>query len=71
MPRKHVKEIIAHELAHVVQYATDDLPRPGSMDKTIPRNFDPIENIADEYMEWWGFDPDAIDDWVNDKWKWE
>jgi hypothetical protein len=30
-----------------------------------------IENIADEYMEWWGFDPDAIDDWCAENWKWE
>lgn len=72
MPTKHVQELVAHELAHVVQYATGDLPRSGSMmDRTIPRIFDAIENIADEYMEWWGFDADAMDDWCAKNWKWE
>jgi hypothetical protein len=71
MPTKHVGELIAHELAHVIQYATGDLPRPGGTDRTIPRSCDPIENIADEYMEWWGFDPSAIDEWCAENWKWE
>lgn len=36
----------------------------------MPRLIDTVENIADEYMEGWGFDSGAMDDWLRDNWKW-
>lgn len=67
MPQRHVEELIAHELAHVVQSATDGPPHT---DRTIARIFDTTENIADEYMEGWGFDSEAMDEWLNKNWTW-
>jgi len=68
MPTIHVEELIAHELAHVIQYATGEEPRT---DTTKPRMLDATENGADGYMEYWGFDSEAMDDWLRDNWKWE
>lgn len=67
MPVQHVGELIAHELAHAVQFASGDFPQT---DRSKHRWFDDTEIIADEIMHQWGFDPDAIDDWIKANWKW-
>ena len=61
MPEHHVQELIAHELAHVIQFAFGE---PPSSDGTLPRGCDDAELVADEIMEDWGFDPYAMDDWT-------
>jgi hypothetical protein len=67
MPTHHVEELVAHELAQAVLYAKGErLPA----DRTPPRWFDQIESMADEIMELWGFDPDAVDVWVQQNWNW-
>lgn len=67
MPAQHVQELIAHELAHVVQYAIGEPPHS---DRTLPRWCDQTEIIADEIMELWDFDPWAMDKWVERHWTW-
>jgi len=62
MPAKHVQEVIAHELAHVVQHTSGDRP---SSDRTLPRSFDKTEIAADTLMERWGFDSKAMDVWFH------
>lgn len=65
LPAEQIRELIAHELAHVVQHANGwhDLGDP-----TTHRWNDLREVDADEMMEAWGFDPDAIDRaWVATK----
>ena len=67
MPAQHVGELIAHELAHAVQYARGDWP---NTDRSKPRWWDEAEMVADEIMGEWGFDPWAMDDWMERNWKW-
>ena len=67
MPGHHIQELIAHELAHVIQYA---LGEPSSTDRTLPRWCDEAESHADEIMELWDFDPWAMDDWIDANWTW-
>jgi len=68
MPAVHVQELIAHELAHVFQFAIGE---PPSGDGTLPRGSDDAEMVADEIMEDWGFDPYAMDDWMAaSSWTW-
>ncbi|MBI2806097.1 MAG: hypothetical protein HYX68_14040 [Planctomycetes bacterium] len=67
MPVQHVGELIAHELAHAVQYASGDLPQTN---RELPRCWDDTETFADEIMHEWGFDPWAMDDWIERHWKW-
>lgn len=67
MPVQHVEELIAHELAHVVQDASGDCSQT---DRSEPRWNDPCEEIADEIMNDWGFDPWAMDEWFKAHWKW-
>lgn len=56
MPDEVVCDLIAHELAHVFQWAIgEDL---NSLDAFN------IEIIADEIMESWGFDAESIDRWA-------
>lgn len=59
-PDENVRELIAHELAHVLQHArsTTDV---GS-DRWVPRWCDDFELEADEIMEAWDFDSSALDD---------
>jgi hypothetical protein len=67
MPTRHVEELVAHELAHAVLCAKGErLPT----ERTQHRCFDPSESMADEIMELWGFDPDAVDVWVQQNWNW-
>jgi len=67
MPVVHVQELVAHELAHVVQFAIGE---PPSGDRTLPRGSDDAEMVADEIMEEWGYDPNAMDDWTAANWTW-
>lgn len=67
MPSQHVEELIAHELAHVVNHASGDVIQT---DRTQPRWNDVAEEIADEIMQTWGFDPWAMDRWLKAHWKW-
>lgn len=67
MPSQHVRELIAHELAHAVEYACGEFPQA---DRTQPRVFVEAENVADEIMEGWGFDPWAMDHWIERNWRW-
>jgi len=68
MPPQHVGELIAHELAHVVQYANGEIDfRVG---RPIDRNYDDTENYADDIMEDWGFDSVAMDKWCRENWIW-
>jgi hypothetical protein len=67
MPVQHVEELVAHELAHVVNKASGDMLQT---DRTQPRWNDPSEEIADEIMQTWGFDPYAMDRWLKAHWKW-
>lgn len=53
MPISHVRELIAHELAHILPMAAGDFsPAPA------------CEVRADRQMARWGFDPFAMDEWV-------
>lgn len=53
LPEAHVRELVAHELAHVFWLAQGDCSRR------------PICEIrADRQMTRWGFDPFAMDDWI-------
>jgi hypothetical protein len=54
-------------LAHAVLYAEGE---SRSTDRTLHRWFDPVENMADEIMEIWGFDPNAMDTWMQENWTW-
>jgi len=55
MPDDVVQDLIAHELAHVYQWASGE-------DMHVLDSFD-IEYFADEIMDYWGFDPESIDRW--------
>lgn len=68
MPRQHVSELIAHELAHVALFAVGEIQ---NVDRTIPRVFDETEIMADELMELWGIDSQAIDVWLEKYWTWK
>lgn len=68
MPVVHVQELIAHELAHVVQYGIGE---PPSTDRSVPRWSDDSELEADEMMELWGFDCWAMDEWIAAHWTWD
>lgn len=73
LPPQHVSELIAHELAHVVQYAKGWIERnsvDAPNDRSTPRLFDDNEIAADEIMEEWGFNPDGLEEWVDQNWKW-
>lgn len=67
MPAVHVGELIAHELAHVFLYADGELL---GTDREKPRISDPIEIMADTIMEMWGFDSEALDQWLEKNWTW-
>jgi hypothetical protein len=67
LPEQHVGELIAHELAHTVEYASGEYQRT---DRSQHRWFDDVEIVSDEIMECWGFDSCAIDEWVEKNWKW-
>jgi len=67
MPAVHVEELIAHELAHVIQHANGEMPQT---DRSVPRCLDDSESDADEIMEQWGFEPSAMDKWIAAEWKW-
>jgi hypothetical protein len=58
-PDNLVRDLIAHELAHVYQWAlcgeSEDYDNPLA-----------DEEDADWLMQRWGFDPDAINDWDRD-----
>lgn len=58
-PDENIRELIAHELAHVVQNADSDKPLVSTHEHRI---FDDVESDADNIMDMWGFDPYAIDD---------
>ncbi len=60
-PEVHVGELIAHELAHVFLVARG---WEGTTNRKVHRWDDPTEVEADKVMEDWGFDPDAMDDWI-------
>lgn len=55
MPDHLVQDLIAHELAHVHQGAT-------GLFYSMPLHV--LEQDANELMEAWGFDADAMDDWL-------
>jgi hypothetical protein len=56
-PDNLVRDLIAHELAHVWQYATDSLVTEGH--GAVAEN----EEGADDVMSCWGFEPHAMDEW--------
>ena len=55
-PDNLVRDLVAHELAHVYQWAlggeSEDYDNPLC-----------VKEDADWLMQLWGFDPDAIDEW--------
>lgn len=59
LPHENVRELIAHELAHVLQFSRTR----GNLisDHLVPREQDPVEIEADEIMESWGFASKALD----------
>ena len=61
LPEEHVAELIAHELAHVWLIAGG---QEDASNKSLHRWDDPVEIAADEVMDYWGFEPDSIDDWL-------
>ena len=63
MPDNLVEDLIAHELAHVYQGALRML----DWDETDELQVAVDEQEADILMEEWGFDADALDDWLNDQ----
>ncbi len=56
-PDHLVRDLIAHELAHVCQYATGSFATEG--DDAEARN----EIGADDMVDFWGFEPYAMDEW--------
>ena len=53
LPDRVVAVLVAHELAHVLQYASG----------TIADDERTNEYDADEQCRWWGYDPDEFDGW--------
>ena len=71
MPDAHVAELIAHELVHVFQHARGEIPFTAGIDhndRSQPRWANDHEMWADEIMEWWDFDPWAMDEWCAANW---
>src|SRR5262249_46543884 len=60
MPATVVQDLIAHELAHVFQYAHGYTERFGEAEPPEGN----VEEDADELMESWGFDVDSPDEWA-------
>ena len=58
MPPETVQDVIAHELAHVFQWATHDLEYVLNWDSGD------CELDADETIEDWGFKADSVDEWA-------
>lgn len=57
MPANVAEDVIAHELAHVLQYAL----RGTEINQWPP---DEVETEADDYITDWGFDPESPDRWA-------
>ncbi len=73
MPDDVLQDLIAHELAHVLQDAEgisiiggdeDDRPVSANADRTKIYYEEDIELDADLLIEYWGFDPESIDRWA-------
>jgi hypothetical protein len=73
MPDAVVQDVIAHELAHCVQWSSGYMSEYWEVCKDIEnadipagwpaRIFDPKETDADEMINVWGFDSDSVDVW--------
>ena len=57
LPDEVAQDVIAHELAHVLQYAEGDFDNMSKFEAELG---------ADEMIEWWGFDSESLDRWALD-----